>query len=387
MSDTHKVPIVRIEEIRKHPNADTLGLVDVGGYQVVVKLDDFKPGDLGVYIQPDSIVPETEPFKFLWQPATGPIPVKKRRITVRKFRKEWSEGLLLSAKEFPELALVDAPAVHIPEVGDDVAERLGITRYDPDAGKELPEDNERAPGRRQNKIWPRSLKGWAWWLWYKITRNPTGSPGNEKAPESFRPIYDVDAWKNNKDAFVDGEIVIVTEKIHGSNARFTFDDAHMYAGSRKLWKKAGTHNVWRNALKSNPWIEEWCRASPGYTLYGEVVPTQDGYDYGATTQELRFFVFDVLDPQGKWLPLLDSDGTCPFMEIAEILQHWVPPLYKGPYSESAVAPYIDGPSMVPGAKHIREGIVIRPVVEREIRNLGRLQLKIVSNDFLDKESK
>jgi len=31
--------------------------------------------------------------------------------------------------------------------------------------------------------------------------------------------------------------------------------------------------------------------------------------------------------------------------------------------------------------------VIRPVVEREARNLGRVQLKIVSNKFLEKDSK
>ena len=37
--DNHKVPVIRINEIRKHPNADTLGLIDIGGYQCVVKLD------------------------------------------------------------------------------------------------------------------------------------------------------------------------------------------------------------------------------------------------------------------------------------------------------------------------------------------------------------
>lgn len=95
-NSTHRVNVIKIEEIMKHPNADTLGIVYVGGYQVVVKLDDFKVGDLAIYIQPDTIVPVMEPFKFLWadREFTGEVPEKYRRITVRRFRKEWSEGML-----------------------------------------------------------------------------------------------------------------------------------------------------------------------------------------------------------------------------------------------------------------------------------------------------
>jgi len=63
----HKAKVVRIDEILKHPNADTLGLVKIEGYQVVVKLSDWKVGDLGVFLPPDSVVPQTEPFAFIWR--------------------------------------------------------------------------------------------------------------------------------------------------------------------------------------------------------------------------------------------------------------------------------------------------------------------------------
>jgi len=43
---THAVRVIRITEIVKRPNADTLGLVRIGGYQVVVKLDEFEVGQL-----------------------------------------------------------------------------------------------------------------------------------------------------------------------------------------------------------------------------------------------------------------------------------------------------------------------------------------------------
>ena len=102
-NSTHRVNVVRIEEILPHPNADTLGIVYIGGYQCIVKKDNYKVGDLALYIQPDTIVPATEPFKFLWADrefADGTIPERLRRITVRRFRKEWSEGLLMPISDF-----------------------------------------------------------------------------------------------------------------------------------------------------------------------------------------------------------------------------------------------------------------------------------------------
>src|SRR5271157_2398245 len=62
----HQVLIVRIPEPRVHPNADTLELLDILGYQVVAKKGNFKVGDLAVFIQPDSVVPQTAPFRWLW---------------------------------------------------------------------------------------------------------------------------------------------------------------------------------------------------------------------------------------------------------------------------------------------------------------------------------
>ena len=64
----HQVNIVRLCEPRVHTNADTLELFDIGGYQVVTKKGQFKEGDLAVYVQPDSVVPQTEAFRFIWGP-------------------------------------------------------------------------------------------------------------------------------------------------------------------------------------------------------------------------------------------------------------------------------------------------------------------------------
>lgn len=63
---THRVEVVRLDEVRTHPNADALDLVTVWGYPACVRRGDFKAGDLIAYIPPDSVVDTTRPeFSFL----------------------------------------------------------------------------------------------------------------------------------------------------------------------------------------------------------------------------------------------------------------------------------------------------------------------------------
>ena len=65
-------------------------------------------------------------------------------------------------------------------------------------------------------------------------------------------------------------------------------------------------------------------------------------------------------------------------------EHWVPVLYTGPYKDIPWG-LVDGKSKVDG-KTMREGFVIRPRKERYVRGLGRLILKVVSNQFLLKDT-
>ena len=388
----HQVNIVRLGEPRVHSNADSLELFDIGEYQVVTKKGNFKAGDLGVYIQPDSVVPQTEPFRFIWEAYVGldgVVPTKRRRITVRKFRGEWSEGLLLPISDFPPFTvnaeegrayLVGSgyPSV----VGDDVANLLRITHYDPDEGKESAKDVETFRSNKKKRF-PRTLKGWLFFLLHKLTgRSFAQGSYTDNETGVDMPVFDVDAFKHYKNAFEPGEMVEVTEKIHGSNARFVFRDDHMYAGSRTQWKAETANCIWRSVLKNNPWIGEWCRAHPGYGLYGEVTPTQgDKWQYGRA--EPQFFTFDIRHPEGKWCNPAPFDPETPFLNTVR----WVPVLYTGPFDWEVIRTLVDGPTTVPGAKGIREGIVIRPITERHVRGLGRLILKVVSNAFLEKDNK
>lgn len=376
---SHQANVIRFNHgnRRAHPDPDTatLELYDVGGYQVVIKKGQFKDGDLAVYIQPDSVVPQTEPFKFIWEGHVGldgKVPERRRRITVRKFRKEWSEGLLLPVMDFTE------PGGFFTE-GSDISGLLGITHFDPDAGTESTGGavDKNAPKRKFR--YPRSLKGWFNFL-IRLVRNK----GKLKEATVDIPIqvptYDVDALKNYKGTFAPGETVVVTEKIHGSNARFLYLDGVQYAGSRNQWKARDASSTWWKALDQNLWIGSWCRANPGYVLWGEVTPTQKGYAYGSKLGSVSFFAFDVYTPEGTWL---NDDAFRQSIGMGTA----APILYKGPYDEEKILKLADGPSWIAGAGHIREGFVIKTAIERHVRGLGRAQLKVVSNSFLDKDGK
>jgi hypothetical protein len=392
----HQVNIVRITEIKEHTNADTLVIIPIGGYQVVSKKGQFNVGDLGVYIQPDSVVPQTEPFKFIWQDhigLDGIVPEKRRRITVRKFRKEWSEGLLLPVSDFGEVIKFPDGQFHwvFPngveivwlKEGSDVSDILGITHYDPDT-ESTKGENSSAP-KHKAKRYPRSFHGWVKFIWRRVKQALGLGAVTDGVADNVGlgiPTYDVDALKNYPDTFEEGEQVIVTEKIHGSNARFIFLDGVMYAGSRNLWKAPGSTCIFRRAVRELPWIEEWCRAHEGYVLWGEVTPTQGGFDYG--TKNVQFFVFDVRDPNGNWLDESTPEG----LEILTHLQdRTVPVLYKGPFNLQVIKQLlVDGPSTIKNAKNIREGVVVKTATERG-RNSRRAQMKIVSNAYLEKDNK
>ena len=61
----------------------------------------------------------------------------------------------------------------------------------------------------------------------------------------------------------------------------------------------------------------------------------------------------------------------------------VPVLYRGPFARAVLREHTDGRETVSGkSPHVREGVVIRPQVERHHPELGRVQLKSVSEKYL-----
>lgn len=316
---THEVKVIRIKDIEKHPNADTLGIVRIGDYTCCVRLSDFNVGDLAAYIEPDYVVPNNDQFAFLQG---------KTRIKVRRFRGVMSHGLLVKAPEGSN-------------EGTNVIDTLGIIRYEP------------------------PLTG--------ITRGE-----DEKAPAGEYPVTDIESLRKYPDMFLENEPVIVTEKIHGANGRFVWSNDRLYCGSHRNWKKETDTSLWWIAANQNPWIVAFCREYPGFTLYGEVYGQVQDLKYGSKRGEYFFAVFDIWTGQ-LWLTHQNMHVLCFSFGV-----NFVPTLYIGPFDKKLILQMSNGPSLVKNANNIREGVVVKPVIERQTDEIGRLQLKVVSDDYLER---
>lgn len=114
MADRALAHIEKIEWVRPIDGADNIELIGVLGWVCIAKKEEFKPGDLAVYIEIDSKCPESdERFTFL---AAKHYKVKTMKLG--KF-KVISQGLALPISLFPELS--------DKTIGSDVTENLKIT--------------------------------------------------------------------------------------------------------------------------------------------------------------------------------------------------------------------------------------------------------------------
>ena len=331
----HSINVVRVY-LKKHPNADSLSIVNVRGWQVVVKTEEWQDGQLGVYIPPDYVVPERTEFEFLrrycsivdgkCQDETKVM--KGYRIKVKKLRGELSQGLLI-------------PAPPGCKEGDDVMELLGIGHYEPPL--------------------------------------PVTFYGESERPPSIPiPCYDVEPWEQYPDLLVEGEQVIITEKVHGTNARFVWWDDRLWCGSHHSWKREQSSSVWWRVARETEGLVDWLKNHPGVAVYGEIYGDVQNLKYGLRKGELRLALFDVFD-KNRWLNPMEARALLPDFR-------WVPTIYVGEWSKKLVT-LANGESLLAkeaGGNHIREGVVIRPLNSRRTPEIGELVLKIVSSDYLSK---
>lgn len=326
MSEWH-VEVCLLTNVEKHPNADTLSCGEVNGYPVVFRTGDHNEGDKVVHIPVDSITPLNDPrFEHLG---------KHNRIKPKRLRGIFSLGFVTHADpSWP--------------IGRDVSAELKIERYDPDT---LPEGGRRGSGgsfRSGNAV---------------------------KGPQL--PIYDIEGYRKYKSLFKIGEEVWLSEKRHGSNGRFCFDlDNKFHAGSRKEWKdQTDTADLWVNtAIKYN--LQEKLATVPGFAVYGEVHGQVQDLKYGAGQTDVYFAAFDVYDMTREcYLSVDDFFAFCARLDIPT-----VGTLYRGPWKPTLVD-LCEGMSTVAGANHVREGFVIKPIVERYAKHFGRVVLKMVGQGY------
>ena len=332
---THEANVVQLLKREDHPNAEQLEIWQVGGWDVVSRKGMYKVGDYAVFVEPDYEVPTgREEFKFL-EGEAGPDGFA--RVRPRKLRGVVSHGLLVPLqKDFP--------------VGSNVLERYGIRRYEP-------------PAAATTKA--------------EVGASPQGT--------GSVPKFDVESWEKHRHHLQPLEDVVITEKLHGANARFVWAAGHdgeyrMFTGSRTEWKRDGGH-VWARIVKQCPGITEWCKAFGGRVLYGEVYGQVQDLKYGHGKDCVSFAAFAAWE-KGRWIDYTEWTATCDSFGVPR-----VPELYRGPYHEPIIRGLSEGDSRVPGAHHLMEGLVIQPLKEREVRGLGRVIMKCVSAKYLSRDGR
>lgn len=355
MSEFH-ITTVRLREVQKHPNAETLALVKVfGGYPVIFKHKDFggnfQEGDLAVYVPVDSVVPATPDWAWLSPPLpNGSLPLvpreKDRRIKAKRLRGVFSMGCLA------------LPPPSISDEGVDVAELMGIKKW------EEPEEEEYRPASRTD-----------------------GCQVPAPRLKTMPPIYGIEAFRRYPNLFEPGEEFVLTEKIHGQNARFVFDGEKLVVGSHKRWLNTEPRTTtWADvALKYN--LLEKLKNYPGLVLFGETYGNNSDMPYGVIRKETgdAFLAFDVWDSQNGCF--LDYDQFLNF--CFELKIPTVPELWRGRWNYGMfehLLSYAEGKTTL-NAPHTREGFVIRSLKERKVEALGfkRLILKLHGEGYLTRK--
>jgi RNA ligase (TIGR02306 family) len=126
MSERALVTIRQIADIRPIPDADMIVCVVIDGWELVTqKSNNFKVGDLVVYFEIDSVLPERPEFEFLrdrcyvnaQQSVNGP----GFRLKTIRLKGQVSQGLILPLSELGEGSW---------EVGQDITDHLGVVKFE-----------------------------------------------------------------------------------------------------------------------------------------------------------------------------------------------------------------------------------------------------------------
>jgi RNA ligase (TIGR02306 family) len=327
MSSTFSVPVLELPKFGKHPNADSLSIVQIEGCPCIFKTGDFQQGDKVAYVPVDAMVPLADPrFSFLAKGKEFPEGARSRIKAIR-LRGVFSMGLLVKAPD--ELSL-----------GMDAAEALNIHKHE-----------------EQEPVW-------------KTSADAEKDPG-------FMPRYDMESYRKYRHLLVPGERVIATEKIHGCNARFVYRDGKLWVGSHNRFVKDNPEKAslwWEIARKYD--LEKKLAEVPGFGLYGEIYGQVQDLKYGAGPGEIFLRVFDVINTHSR--SYLSHDELQQFVKGLGL--DAVPVLYDGEYIPEKLEPLAEGQSSL--ATNIREGIVIRPATERYNHVTGRTLFKLVSEAYL-----
>ncbi len=361
MSDI-AITIQKVSNVEPHPNGDRLDIVQILGATCAVPKGEYKVGDRVVYFPPGILLPlhlseHLGVQNYLkhsdWDGERIPC-----RVAACRLRGVPSYG-------FPTHCSEDL------EIGLDLTDLYGARQYvAPDINFGDPGD---ASAPRHNHL--------------ALPEDP-----------HFHRYTSIQQFWRYPDVFKMDEEVVITEKIHGTNSRVGVileDGDWVYAaGSHKVrWDKCQQSRRYWKPLEHEGVLNllaDLCVDQHNVIIFGEIYGNKvQDLNYGTNGDE-GYAVFDI-SVNGFYLDWNTLIDLCVCYEIQA-----VPMLFRGPYHMigDRLEEYATGLTSVCTPKvgfKGREGIVIRPAVERYTGKVGgsrspsRAILKFISADYLDRK--
>jgi RNA ligase (TIGR02306 family) len=318
--------IQTIADIRPIEGADRIEAATVLGYQTVIKKGEFRPGDLCVWHEPDTVVAEKPEYDFLRKQGF--------RLKVSRFRGQVSQGLALPLSALPAGRYA---------VGDDATALTGIRKYEKPLSPNL-------VGIAKG--------GFPSWM------PKTDEPNLRSFPAALEEFL--------------GRRCVITQKVDGTSGTYYLRAGEFGVCTRNLelleepssmfWRVAAEFRI-REALST---------LSGDFALQGEV--HGEGIQGNHTQAKgVRFAAFNLFD--------IGAARYAGHAELSALAQSTGLPLvrviWEGEFQfalEQLIA-LANAQEYLPGTP--AEGIVIRPLEEARSKVLesGRLSAKVISERY------
>jgi hypothetical protein len=277
--------IRQISGIKPIPGADRIVVAQIDGWECVVKKDEFNDGEMVVYVEVDSIMPERPEFEFLRE--------RKFRVKTIRLRQQISQGLVLPLSILPD--------GHY-KLDDDVTDIIGVRKHDPQADQErlLTAQNKSSDGHGCLYKWLLRFK-WFRKLFAKPKRKG-GFPDwivktDEERIQNKTAMFEIE--KNL------GTLFTATEKLDGQSATYflrKFGKKYEFGVcSRNIrLDKPDESSYWSIALRHH--IEGILKQIIGdekyVVLQGEIIgPGIQKNKYQLDVYD--FYAFNLIYPEGK----------------------------------------------------------------------------------------
>jgi hypothetical protein len=348
-----------IRDLQPIEGKDRIVLATIEGFHVIVGKEDFKIGDKCIYIECDSVLDPNNP---IFEQARK----RSNRVKTIKMAGIYSQGIA-----YPLSAFGMNP--NDWNEGDDVTEKLHITKYDEYAGDDVEVFVSKKP-----------KYNWFQRIWYRIFGFPKHKGKSDGFPTLISKTDEI-RIQNIPEALNYKEPVVVTEKVDGCSMSAVLEHVGWFgrekftlASRNRSLEKDNSH-YWKAAEKYNLkekmslMLEE--NGGRWIAIQGEVAgPSIQKNPYGL--KDIDFYIFNIIDENGRWgtekmMYFCYRYGlqTVPVIDMDYILPDNVDGMLQYATNKSLINPTV-----------LREGVVIRS-------KDGKKSFKAVSPEYLIKHNK